>query len=630
MSALPDLRRRATTYAAALFGSHRGRLVLAAWALLLSAFFVLLAPMLADFSTYGFHDWDAHSAYRYITTLSLKQYGEGPWWHPWLCGGVPAWGYVEGATNLVSPYLPIYLLFDIRTALRLEVVGNGLLGLWGAYLLARRFSQSPALCAAFAGLFVLNGRWALQAAVGHTWHLQYALTPWLFLCFEEGRRRAAGSAEKGWFKGFSVRPAVYAGVGFAYLVYAGGIYPLPQTALLLGLYALLVAGFERRSWPIAHMAVSGVVALGLSAPKLFALADYMRGAPRLIDSPEKIGLAELVVMLTDPTQRYGSRPVRVPAYNWHEWGLYVGGAGLFCLGFALVFARGTRGQSLKLCGLLCLLLGFGAFHEYSPWALLHQVPPFSSQHVPSRFHYLMLFFLGLAFVDTVGPWLDRKLEPRRWLGFVLLLPLALFLRDLVAVNQVPFQQAFWMRAPDRIVPAQSFEHRLSPPLSYQQPDWAAPMLLAMFDNVGVVHCYGADPELTPAVRAADAPGYRGLAYVADGPGTAEVVEWTPNRAVVRVQGARPSALVVYNMNYDPSWSVNGEPALNEHGLVAARLVGSENTLRFSYFPRTFAISLPLFAVTLLALFRGRRAAAALTAFIRSRAARRTGTNASPP
>jgi len=30
-------------------------------------------------------------------------------------------------------------------------------------------------------------------------------------------------------------------------------------------------------------------------------------------------------------------------------------------------------------------------------------------------------------------------------------------------------------------------------------------LLAMFDNLGVVHCYGADPELTPAVRSADCP-----------------------------------------------------------------------------------------------------------------------------
>ena len=142
MSALTRLQRRATQLWAAVFGSPRGLTGLLAWCLLLAAFFTMLGPMLADFSTYGFHDWDAHSAYRYITALSLKRYGEGPWWHPWLCGGVPAWGYVEGATNLVSPYLPFYLFADLRTALRLEVVGDGLLGLAGAYLLAQRFTRS--------------------------------------------------------------------------------------------------------------------------------------------------------------------------------------------------------------------------------------------------------------------------------------------------------------------------------------------------------------------------------------------------------------------------------------------------------------------------------------------------------
>ena len=87
----------------------------AAIVLLVSALFSVLAPMLRDFSTYGFHDWDVETAYRYITVLSLKEYGEGPWWHPWLCGGAPAWGYVEGASNLVSPYLPLYLGADVRT-----------------------------------------------------------------------------------------------------------------------------------------------------------------------------------------------------------------------------------------------------------------------------------------------------------------------------------------------------------------------------------------------------------------------------------------------------------------------------------------------------------------------------------
>ena len=44
----------------------------------------VLWPMLEDWSTYGFHDWDVMTSYRYITVLSLKQYGEGPWWNPWM------------------------------------------------------------------------------------------------------------------------------------------------------------------------------------------------------------------------------------------------------------------------------------------------------------------------------------------------------------------------------------------------------------------------------------------------------------------------------------------------------------------------------------------------------------------
>src|SRR5690242_20481356 len=104
-------------------------------ALLVGSLLFVLHPMLADFSTYGFHDWDVETAYRYITTVSLRA-GEGPWWHPWLCGGVPGLGYPEVASNLVSPYLPLYLWADLRTAVRLEVLGQGLLGLVGTYVFA--------------------------------------------------------------------------------------------------------------------------------------------------------------------------------------------------------------------------------------------------------------------------------------------------------------------------------------------------------------------------------------------------------------------------------------------------------------------------------------------------------------
>ncbi|HEX6766800.1 MAG TPA: hypothetical protein VF103_15000, partial [Polyangiaceae bacterium] len=272
----------------------------AAFSLLVGALLYVLWPMLEDFTTYGFHDWDAATAYRYITVVSLK-HGEGPWWQPYLCGGIPAWGHVEAASNLVSPYLPLYLLSDVRTAIRLEVLGQGLTALVGTYLFAGCFSRSVALRALLAALFVLNGRWALQAAVGHTWHLQYGLMPWAFYCFE--RSQAPGK----------LRWAVGAGAVMALECFWGGIYPLPHTALLLGGYAVLTALFGAKLRPLAALAITASVAFGLSAPKLFAVVDRMSDAPRLIESNEVIGLAELVVMLTAPDQRYGVHSVRVPA-----------------------------------------------------------------------------------------------------------------------------------------------------------------------------------------------------------------------------------------------------------------------------------------------------------------------------
>src|SRR5450432_3843568 len=107
--------------------------ILGAAGLLVVSLFRILGPMLSDFHTFGFHDWDVETAYRYITVVSLKQYHEGLCWHPWLCGGFPAFGDTETASNFLSPYLPLYLLTDLRVAIRLEVVGNALIGLSGAF-----------------------------------------------------------------------------------------------------------------------------------------------------------------------------------------------------------------------------------------------------------------------------------------------------------------------------------------------------------------------------------------------------------------------------------------------------------------------------------------------------------------
>jgi hypothetical protein len=294
--------------------------------------------------------------------------------------------------------------------------------------------------------------------------------------------------------------------------------------------------------------------------------------------------------------------VRTPAYNWHEWGIYVGAGGLALIVLALIFGRGPREYAFKILGLLCLLLGFGAFHEASPWALLHQLPVFSSQHVPSRFHYPMLLMFGAVAIATLGRWLEPELRKRPWLDLALLVPVALFAADLARVSRVPFAQAFWMEAPAQILRAEHFEHAQTPPVNYVRRDWAAPMLLSMMANTGVIKCYGIDPNFVPGARAKNKPGYQGAAHIDQGSGNAEVVEWTPNRARIRVTGASPGALVVYNMNYDRNWHANGQPALEFEGVVAHRLAPGETEVEFSYFPRTFRWSIPLALLALCACF----------------------------
>ena len=66
---------------------------------------------------------------------SLLRYHELPGWNPYACGGYPAWGYIEGGTILVSPFLPAYLALPLALALRVEVLGSGLLGAAGLRLL---------------------------------------------------------------------------------------------------------------------------------------------------------------------------------------------------------------------------------------------------------------------------------------------------------------------------------------------------------------------------------------------------------------------------------------------------------------------------------------------------------------
>jgi hypothetical protein len=291
---------------------------LAALGLVLVAILVgrVVAPLFADLSTMGGHDWDEHSAHRYLTVKSLLEYGQFPFWNPYSCGGFSDWANVQGGVNVVSPWFPFYLLAKFRYALRVEVVGMAALSALGTWLLAGELTKSAALRVLACAVFVVNGRWAMQAATGHTWHLYYAWMPWAFWFFERTLRFQRLSC-KAW-------QILLGGAAIALMIYEGGIYPFPQTVLLLGLYALARAVSGRSLEPITVLALFLVTAFGLAGPKLLpTLADFPNH-PRFTESTEAIDLNAFVQALVAREQLPGSHPAHIPRWGWHEYGMYIG------------------------------------------------------------------------------------------------------------------------------------------------------------------------------------------------------------------------------------------------------------------------------------------------------------------
>jgi hypothetical protein len=146
-----------------------------------------------------------------------------------------------------------------------------------------------------------------------------------------------------------------------------------------------------------------------------------------------------------------------------------------------------------------------------------------------------------------------------------------------------------------------------PSFNYSPPDaWAGASLLSMYNNRGYIQCYSVPERGEPrGAIAKDQPGYKGEAYVI-GAGNAVVARWTPNTAEIEVAGAQPGDTLVYNMNFDPGWRANGQPAMDYAHAVATKLKGGPERVRFTYYPRTLDLGLAVFVITILAAIAGPR------------------------
>jgi hypothetical protein len=536
-------------------------------------------------------DWDRHLSYLEASTRAWLAYRELPFWNPFPCGGLPLLAHPE--SSVWSPFYLVSLLLSPVVFIRWYVAIHHLIAVLGMWLLATRCLRRVGLDVRAAPLavclFAASTVFPLHLAEGHFEWVPAAYLPWIILFFDQ----ALG--ERQWHR------ACLAGVGLALMIGEGATYPATQIAMFIVFYAVVLALQERRLRPLLVAALVLGTAACFAAPKLVPMLEFISRRPRLMPSNE---VTPLVGLLQSFVSRHQMVSWQAPwmSWGWHEHGHYVGLLGLGLAVFGTIVG-GRRARALAVVALAFLFLAAGRFASWAPWALLHNLPGFRSQHVPSRFMLMALFALallaahGLAVLGTtlIGRY-------RGWFFVAIVL--------LVCVDDFAVRQGI-LKPAQCITPEQwspSVSRRESILTLQQSPAeivchnpqgescgcsstaTAARAGIALIDVYEPL-CPRADPAAyagrLPGLMSATAAGYQGEAWLEPPTGVARVTYSSSNVIGVDVDAREPSTLVL-NRNADTGWSVAntelGSPFADEQQRLVLRVPAGVHTVKLRYRP----------------------------------------------
>jgi hypothetical protein len=533
-------------------------------------------PAVRDPLWWGDDWWDRAFTLAGVARASIVRYGQFPFWNPYMSGGLPL--LANPASAFLSPSFLAVLLAG-------EVVGTKLRTLWvlyagllGGYFLGRRVGKGPFTPYVIPAVYLLSSWYPLYVSHGHDEFIAFAYLPWVILfCLAADER---------------THYAIISGLFLALMCLEGGIYAVPYTILLLGLYALHQTLTQRRFLPISILLIILAFAFLLSAVKLLPVLDYLR------DNPRRWGFHERIVPLDALRNIFLGRDqvhgeyFKGSFYYWHEYGSYVG---WIALGLALAGSLLAWRQSIfwLWAGALFIALMVGDFGPLAPWHWLHKMPVFSSLHDTPRFRIIPTFCLAmLSGIGLEQLWIRcaTRFRSRRQQIVVRIIfgvIVAGLVADLFTVNRGIFSRVS-SRPPEcpgkpgAFVQVRNLTHQFNPDFSY----------ISFLQNTGLTNNY--EPMAMPIadVRAVTDQGYRGEIWLDRG-GEVSTVFWSPNRLIYRVRCPTPQNLIV-NQRYDKGWrSTDRRPVRPYNGLISLQVMPHDVDLTLIYRPRTFLVGCAL-------------------------------------
>lgn len=568
--------------------------------LLIAAALVFISPVLNDIHNVGVSDWDSHFFYHAVPLRTITEFHQFPLWNPYYCGGNAMLAAPE--SNFLAPSFFLVLLFGEVVGVKLIIALYAVLGFLGMYLLSRILGMARLSALVPAVIFMMSSWFPLRISEGHSSFLPFALLPFVAAMYIKSFN------EKNWW-----RWAALAALFYAWMIFAGGVYPFTVTSIFLGFFCLLSMIRTRSFKPALTLAAIVVMAFFLSAVKAIPQYEFMNSFPRKTEAVEYHSVELLGKSLFSRNQRvttqdpefyvkaFESQEEHAKAFwagakpwGWHEYGAFTGVAAFVLFIGSVATIR--KSWPWLVISITTLLMSLGEFSPVDVWSILHRLPVVSSLHGSSRVMPLFIFTFAIA----AGFALSRAEEAveRKWKKAGLLLAgvaVAVVFVEMFTVSRPVLKDAFNEPAP-KAVKNETFRQ-----LIVKEPTKVN--YSSFLSNTGVLNCYD---TMRPPIKAVPYgndegrknPGYMGEAFFASGKGKASVTYFSPNLVIVDAAPVGKDTLVL-NQNFFKGWKANGRDAVDHWGLVGTPVDAGKKQVAFKYSPRSFKIGFVISVISTL-------------------------------
>ncbi len=530
-------------------------------------------PFLLKLNYWGIRDWDLFTTVTAVPVGAIVDYGQFPFWNPYLMGGNILFHHPEVA--IFSPFILLHLLLGPVVGLKIQVLICYFLGLRGSYRLGRTLGMSPVAGFLMAIGYFGSIHFALHIAEGHMPFTHFCFLPW-FVHFVLQSMQVR-------------RKIIWAGVMLALMILGnGGAVPLLYTALFSLLLFALRSLSEKKISYLTHLALAALIGIGLSAVKFIPMVIYLAqnrwpGFPN-----ESIPLSALGTIFFGLEHSLLVKNFPEQFWAWHEYAAYISPLMVVLAVFGLAAQFGKRYIWLVLMAFF-LALGLGNFGAFSPWAILSSLPGFSSARATGRSFQFVI--LSAAVLGGFGfDWLRQGWLMARKKWRYVLYAVAIVIAGTNLVFAWPVMSESFKHPPQFVRRSPDFAQGID------SPDKPYKNFLANRGSVEAPHlsAYHRRPALLDPFNKV-APE-----YVISGRLKVNWREYTPNIITYNITGLQAGEMQL-GMGYDVGWrAVDGRKLRDQQGLIVVPFDEGPQTIELRYRTPYFYLALAIWIVCIAA------------------------------